>query len=408
MNMENNRYSRRDILGGVVISAASLGVGVALGSRLTSLGSQLLGENAELGLRYNRSSKVALAYHPFLNSHQRFGHPEGPPRTDAGLEGIRNLQKTEAKVDLFPLSRPTLLEKDPKSLLGVVHTSNYIDTVQSEIANAEFLTKSRWSPYGGQSAFSAAVLAAALTTDLSRKISDGELNAGFALVRPPGHHAGANFSGGYCLFNNVAIAAASVAGERKIAIVDLDVHHGDGSQDIFYRNPNILYASIHQDEWPYTGALEKTGEGPGLGSNINVPLPVGAGDRAWQEALTKVVLPALKRFAPEMIFVSMGFDTHWRDPQGSMNLSSNGQASMLGSLKTLADEISSGKICVVLEGGYQTEVLEAGAANVIKVLTNHTSGFWEPFGLPPVPNDEQALSEKAERVIATAMKIHGL
>lgn len=399
--MSEFKTSRRQILWGTALSAASLGLGFGLGAKLRT--KALLAKD----LQFSSASKTGLAYHTFLNSHSREGHSENPYRTDAGLRGIQSVQELDSELTLFQLERPLNLEVDPIRLLSVAHSQNYIESVKTSTSDAEFLTTSRWSPYGGEFAFSAAVLAAALTTELANRISSGDLKNGLALVRPPGHHAGSSFSGGYCLFNNVAVAAATIAKQSnsRVAIVDLDVHHGNGTQDIFYQDPNVLYVSVHQDDWPYTGEANKVGEGKGRGTNINIPMPLGAGDTEWIGAVDEVIFPVIERFAPKMIFLSMGFDTHWRDPQGSMNLSSLGQAKLIEKIQMLANRFCDGKLCVVLEGGYQADVLENGIANTIRVLSDRPHGYVDKFGPSSVKFEE---SKQAEKILKSVKALHGL
>jgi acetoin utilization deacetylase AcuC-like enzyme len=407
--MKSSGYTRRDVLAGAVLSAASIGFGVALGGRLLPWASKHSPEAWEGDFRFRDGATSAIAFHPFLNSHNRPGHAENPIRTDAALQGIRNFQKSTPESDLYSIPRPLLVEADPLGLLRIVHDEKYIEKIREKLPEADFLNSSRWAPYGGEFAFQAAVLAATLTSELGKRIFAGEVQNGFSVIRPPGHHAGSDFGGGYCLFNNVAVAAKSVANvatqNNRVAIVDLDVHHGNGTEEIFYKDPSVLYVSIHQDEWPFTGAIDRAGEGEGRGTNINVPLPTGAGDRAWMMAVEKVVIPSIRRFAPAMIFVSMGFDTYWRDPQGSMNVTSVGQAQMLSRLNALAAEICDGKICVVLEGGYMPDALRAGSENVMKVLSGQSEGFVEPFAVPQFDFED---ADKVEQILQKVLRLHGL
>ncbi|MBN8540697.1 MAG: histone deacetylase [Deltaproteobacteria bacterium] len=342
-----------------------------------------------------------------MNLHSRDGHSENPYRTDAGLRGILSEQKLDPELGIFKIERPMKLEADPMGLLSIAHKPAYIKSVKDISAAADFLSKSKWAPYGGGFAFPAAVLAAGLTTELANSIFLGTLQNGLALVRPPGHHAGSDFGGGYCLFNNTAVAAATIVKSHsaKVAIIDLDVHHGNGTEEIFYRDPNVLYISIHQEDWPFTGDAGKTGEGPGQGTNINIPLPHGAGDAQWARVFAEVALPALERFSPKMIFLSMGFDTHWRDPQGSMTLSSAGQAGLMQEVCSIANRLCDKKLCVVLEGGYQADVLETGIANCMRVLTNRVNGFADEFGQSPIPFNQ---FEKVDKVLKSVKSLHGL
>lgn len=419
--MKSNPYSRRDVLTGAVLSAASFGLGMALGGRLGPIAPKSPSESWESDFRLRESATTAIAFHPFLNSHSRSGHPEHPLRTEAALQGIRAFQVKNSKSDLFSVKRPLSIEADPLKFLQSVHDEEYIENLRGNLSKTDFLNSSRWAPYGGEFAFPAAVLAAGLTSEMAKKIFVGEVQNGFSVVRPPGHHAGSGFGGGYCLFNNVALAAKSLTvdlasgtantsadgavKEKRVAIVDLDVHHGNGTEEIFYRDPSVLYVSIHQDGWPYTGAFERVGEGDGRGTNVNVPLPAGAGDEAWMTAVEKIAVPSIRRFSPAMIFVSMGFDTFWRDPQGSMNVSSAGQAQMLLSLSALSAEVCGGKLCVVLEGGYQADALRAGSENVMKVLMGQSDRFVEPFEVPKFSNET---ADRVDQMLQKVLRLHKL
>lgn len=403
--MESRRYSRREILSAGTVTAASFGLGAALGGRFWPSESASSAKSWEAALRLRSDAATAIAFHPFLNSHNRPGHPENPLRTDAALQGLRDFQDKNLRDDFYSVPRPLLFESDPLRLLLSAHSEKYVQRIKEKSATMDFLNSSRWAPYGGEFAFQSAVLAAALTSELAQKIFSGDVRNGFSIVRPPGHHAGRDFGGGYCLFNNVAVAAKNLGKGQRVAIVDLDVHHGNGTEEIFYRDPNVFYVSVHQDEWPYTGSLDRVGEAAGRGTNINVPLPTGADDRAWNAAVEKVVVPALQRFLPSIIFVSLGFDTFWRDSQGSMSVTSSGQAQMLLNLNKLAKQICDGKLCVVLEGGYLPDAVRAGSENVMKVLMGQTDGFVEPFVVPEFKFED---SSRVDQTLQKVLRLHKL
>jgi acetoin utilization deacetylase AcuC-like enzyme len=216
-------------------------------------------------------------------------------------------------------------------------------------------------------------------------ILSGAASNGMALVRPPGHHAERDRVGGFCLFNNVAIAARQaqvVHGVQKVAIVDFDVHHGNGTQDIFYEDENVLFVSLHLYHpffYPGTGSLREMGRGAGEGATVNVPFPPGTGDRGYRQAFEQIVLPKLRQFRPGLVLVSAGFDAHWLDPLASAGLSLTGYAEMVRMLVESAGELAEGRIFFVLEGGYRLEVLRNGILNTLYALLGRDQ-IVDPFG----------------------------
>ena len=207
---------------------------------------------------------------------------------------------------------------------------------------------------------------------------------------------------GFCLLNNIALAAEYLQQEQgaiKLAIVDLDLHHGNGTQDIFYRRGDVLYISTHQyPHYPGTGALRETGLGSGEGATANFPFPPMSGDIAFQTVMEEAILPILDRFAPEMILVSYGFDTHWRDPLGNLMLSASGYASLIDSLADWADRNCQGRLALFLEGGYDLEAAAACAQGVTAALLDLE---WEDsLGVSPYPesNAWQAMLEQAKQI----------
>jgi acetoin utilization deacetylase AcuC-like enzyme len=208
---------------------------------------------------------------------------------------------------------------------------------------------------------------------------------GFALTRPPGHHATINRGMGFCLLNNAALAAEHLLqqeGAQRLAIVDLDLHHGNGIQDIFYRRVEVFYLSTHQSPfYPGTGWIEERGAGLGFGTNANLPLPPRSGDQAFHSAMDEVILPLLDGYQPEMLLVCVGFDTHWKDPLGSLALTAKGYERLVSSLVAWADAACQGRIALFLEGGYD---LEAGAACAQAVTAALLEQTWtDTLGPPP-------------------------
>jgi acetoin utilization deacetylase AcuC-like enzyme len=236
-------------------------------------------------------------------------------------------------------------------------------------------------------------------------LSDKVQNA-FALIRPPGHHAGPNYGAGFCLFNNIAIAVRHAQRDfnlRRILIADYDTHHGNGTQDIFYEDSSALYLSIHQSPlYPGTGQQDEVGLGEGKGYTINMPLPPGSGDVNYTRTFKEVLLPAARRFRPEMIFVSVGYDAHWADSIANMNLSVAGYAQLSSCLRQLADELCHGRLLFCLEGGYNLKALAASVIATLKVISNQEAK--DPIG----PNPQKGHEPDIAPAIQRAKQLHNL
>lgn len=218
----------------------------------------------------------------------------------------------------------------------------------------------------------------------------------YCLVRPPGHHAESYRGMGYCLFNNNALAvryAQRQWGIKRAVLLDWDVHHGNGCQECFYSDSNVLYISIHQRKnYPSdTGEISENGEGAGLGFNINIPLPPGSGQGAYGEAFLRVIMPAIRAFAPEMIFVSSGYDASFFDPLASMMLASTDFRYFTSLVKAYADKHCDGKLLVVHEGGYSKEVVPFCGLAVLEEMTQIPSGVNDPFAPEVASLGEQDL-----------------
>lgn len=286
-------------------------------------------------------------------AHFERGHPERPER----VERLRQAFQEAGWWEFYPHLEPT---PAPVEILRSVHSSEYLDILQETCRHGAHLDSDTYTtPASWQLALDAAGGAIAVTA----AVWEGKARRGFALTRPPGHHATIDQGMGFCLLNNIALAAEYLIkkeGAQRLAIIDLDLHHGNGTQDIFWRRGDVFYVSTHQSPfYPGTGDLNETGSGQGKGATANFPLPPFTGDKGFTEVMNRLILPLLERFAPQMILVSFGFDPHWRDPLGSLILSAAGCGSLISSLVDFADAHCEGKIALVLEGGYD---LEAGAA----------------------------------------------
>lgn len=284
-------------------------------------------------------------------------HPENPDRLRAirrGLAKRHGVEYTEAS----PASREAVT---------AVHDDDYVDEFEAFCADGG----GNWDPdtVAGEETWDAALSAAGLAEWAANAALDGKdgRQTPFAIGRPPGHHAVTADAMGFCFFNNAAVAAESVIDDGRadrVAILDWDVHHGNGTQDIFYDRGDVLYASIHEDGlYPATGELGETGDGPGDGTTVNLPLAAGADDDDYRYAVDEAVAPALERFAPDLVVVSAGFDAHRHDPISRMRVSSEGYAVLTDRIRSVADGIGAA-VAYVLEGGYGLDTLADGVSMV--------------------------------------------
>ena len=223
----------------------------------------------------------------------------------------------------------------------------------------------------GPRSYAAALRAAGAAVDATERVLKGELARAFCLVRPPGHHAETDQAMGFCLFNNVAVAAAHALarGAQRVLVVDFDVHHGNGTQEIFEEDPRVLYVSSHLFPfYPGTGSLSETGRGAGRGFTVNLPMPAGMGDAEYLRVYREIVEPIGKAFAPDLVLVSAGFDAYEGDPLANMALTAKGYAALAQTCVTIAEASAKGRAVFVLEGGYDLDGLAACGAAVTGVL----------------------------------------
>ncbi len=255
--------------------------------------------------------------------------------------------------------------------------------------------------------YQAALFAAGGVIRACDAVLDGEVDNAFALVRPPGHHAMRRQAMGVCLFNNVAVAAQHLTQSRglgRVAIIDIDVHHGNGTQEAFYEDPAVLYISTHQSPlFPGTGAFEETGRAEGVGTTLNLPMPAGCGDTEYMRVWEEVIDPAVRRFAPDFILVSAGFDAHWADPLAMMQLTVSGYLRIVWNIIRLARDCCRRHLVLTLEGGYHNEALAYGVDSTFRGLLG-VELVPDAIGPPRHPRPYPDVSD----LITRARKIHGL
>jgi acetoin utilization deacetylase AcuC-like enzyme len=326
---------------------------------------------------------TALIYDPiFLKHLTPPGHPERPQRVDMAIQVLEALHwlERDGLVQLAP--REATVEE-----LATVHEREYIQQVEAEsLAAAEVARRGEGDTlflgtdtYVSEKSYEAARKAAGAPLVAIDAILQGEVNNAYCLVRPPGHHAVAEAAMGFCIFNNVAVAARYALdrhGLERVMIIDYDVHHGNGTQEMFYDDPRVLYFSIHQAPfYPGTGASDERGEGASLGTNVNVPLPAGAGFETYEPIFRQVLAPIADRFRPQLILVSAGFDAHWKETvadtelaRPGMLISTAGFAKLNQMILDIANAQCDGRVIMVQEGGYDIDALSSCVATCVNLL----------------------------------------
>jgi len=305
---------------------------------------------------------VAFVYHPDYLLHvppAALDHPESPARLAALVRHLEERGLLARTVAVTPA-------RAENGAVTRVHDPSYLRALEEACRRGDSSLDAE-DTYLCPDSYAIALLSAGGAVAGASAVARGAARRAFCAVRPPGHHAGPSEGRGFCLLNNVAIAARHLQashGVERILIVDWDVHHGNGTQDIFFEDPSVFYFSIHEHPtflYPGTGRRWETGRGAGAGTTLNAPLPPGAGDAEYRDVFEGILAPAAERFRPEIILVSAGFDAHARDPLGDMEVTDEGFAFMTRFVVELAERHCAGRVISVLEGGYEPAALCSAA-----------------------------------------------
>jgi acetoin utilization deacetylase AcuC-like enzyme len=339
--------------------------------------------------------RIGVIEDPRFQTHTApVGHPEAASRLVAVGQALSAWERRSPKQ--IERIEPRFASDD--EILSI-HTAAHLRSVEAAVAQAPARLDA--DTFVSSESFNVARLAAGSCVDLAIHVARGELDTGFAALRPPGHHAEADHAMGFCLFNSVAIAARAlqeVVGIEKVLILDWDVHHGNGSQHSFENDPSVLYMSTHQFPfYPGTGAAGEAGIERGHGATVNIPMPPGCGDTEYVGVLSRLFAPIALDYDPDFILVSCGFDAHHADPLGSMQITAAGFLAMTHIAREVAETVCGGRIAYFLEGGYSAQGLSEGTE---AVLTGMLGAKPVPTpDLEAVPPDGSNLAQITDQVL---------
>jgi len=345
--------------------------------------------------------RTAIIYSPkYLDHDPGSNHPESPRRLKAIIEGIE--QNALLENENCSLIKPRLASRKD---LELVHRSEYINFVEQFSKSGGGILDEETETVVSRESFDVARLAVGGVMEAVDKVMTGEFQNAFVLVRPPGHHAGPSSALGFCIFNNVASAAVYLLQNfnlDRVLILDIDSHHGNGTQEIFYAINEVLYLSLHEDptEFPGRGFIDETGEGKGLGYTVNIPFPFRTGDPAYLKTMKTIVAPIVRQYKPQILLVSAGFDGYYRDTIGELSLSAYIYPKVFQMILDLAHHICEDRVIAVLEGGYRFRFLKKIVPAIIAQMA----------GLKTRIRDDRPFlnlyaQREAEKIVETAIRV---
>jgi acetoin utilization deacetylase AcuC-like enzyme len=355
-----------------------------------------------------------LQHNAGLETHWPTGAPYPFVEPALHLSNYRLVMRTKHLIDLSGLGRElTRVEPYPATIEDVTlyHTREYVERVR-QICEAGGGETGEGAPASPES-YEVALLAAGGGMAAVDAVVEGRARRVFANVRPPGHHAMSDKGMGYCIFNNVVIAARHAQrrhGLNRVLIVDWDVHHGNGTQDAFYSDPSVLFVSLHQDRLypPGFGDLEQVGKGDGTGYTVNLPLPAGSGDATYLAAFERIVVPIAREFRPDLVLVSAGQDASMTDQLGRMSVTTEGYRAMTQAMIDVAEESVGGRLVILQEGGYSELYAPYCTFAIVETLAERRTGLSEPFSAEYIAArpEHTTIGQSGETALEQALTNH--